>query len=65
MVVAIMYVKGFYGEADIAAYMDDWYQQPGVRALSGEMVDGKIVVSNAIDAMPETTVTVNGFGSIK
>ena len=41
------------------------FTEADYRALVSRMNAGEIVVSDAIDAMPETTITVNDLGSIK
>ncbi len=46
------FVEGVFGETEY-------------NALVGAMLAGDITVSNAIDAMPETAITVNDQGSVK
>ena len=41
------------------------FSEEDYRALVRSMLKGEIVVSDAIDAMPETAITVNDLGSIK
>lgn len=43
----------------------DTFTQDDYKALVGKMVAGEVTVSNSIDAMPETAVTVNDLGNIK
>ena len=43
----------------------DTFTQDDYKAIVGKMVAGEVTVSNSIDAMPETAVTVNDLGNIK
>ena len=43
----------------------DAYTYENYVELVGKMLSGEVVVSNAIDAMPATTITVNEYGNIK
>lgn len=43
----------------------DSFTQDDYKALVAGMFDGTITVSNAIDALVETTITVNDYGKIK
>ena len=43
----------------------DTFTQDDYKALVAEMVAGNVTVSNSIDAMPETAITVNDLGNIK
>ena len=43
----------------------DGFTEADYRSLIGKMLSGEIVVSDAIDAMPETTIPVHDYGSIK
>ena len=43
----------------------DTFTEDDYRALVSRMLAGEITVSDAIDAMPATTITVNDLGSIK
>ena len=36
-----------------------------IRIKGGRKLNGEVTVSNAIDAMPATSITVNDAGSIK
>lgn len=44
---------------------NDGFTEADYRELVRRMFAGEVVVSDAIDAMPETTITVNDLGSIK
>ncbi len=43
----------------------DGFTESDYRSLIGQMLRGDIVVSDAIDAIPETTIPVHDYGSIK
>ncbi len=43
----------------------DGFTEADYRTLTGQMLRGEIVVSDAIGAMPETTIPVHDYGSIK
>jgi basic membrane protein A len=43
----------------------DTFTQDDYAAIVGQMLDGTLTVSNAVDAMPATEITVNDLGTVK
>lgn len=65
---------GLIGEEPAANYVQlpmestqwsDSFTQDDYKALVADMFNGKVEVSNATDAMPEVSVTVNDLGNLK
>ena len=64
---------GLVGEDPAANYVQlagstqfgDGFTEDDYKALVAAMFNGEITVSDAIDAMPETAITVNDLGTVK
>ena len=64
---------GLVGEDPAANYVQlapstqfaDSFTEDDYKALVAKMFSGEITVSDSIDAMPETTITVNDLGTVK
>ena len=44
---------------------NDGFTEDDYKALVADIESGKVTVDNSIDAMPETSITVNDLGNIK